>query len=812
MPGAPKAKATTAAKAKAAAGLSQAKSKAAAAKSNTKSRNKRAADDGDAGDDDSKVPRECPSADDQETINKYLGIVRGFQTMAVDAVDEAAFVQWTKDQLASLGEAKRDIAVKKKSLKRRKDNTEHLVQALDSCTEKITQYSDVIRKLSAGNAEGRQLFDSLTALSEVQFSRTIWLRAVRAAAFDCLKVAQWQEFFGEIHETCQEYAKDPNSDPDGMKFFLLLTTQLLQRLVKAAPGNSKTITSECLAYLKGFMDAMIQHSDKTVPEDTSPAQHKDTLLSIKAILDFSSAPSTVLASVEAVKDKPHFAAQALLLPQGKKILDAVVLNAHNKSAASEVMTAVDAADLTLSQSGLCSTVSAFSEGLRKCFTPEHGVLISKTLESLSVDNLKSVKGADRERYTRVTSQAKSAVFVSLMAHMKHELLPYIRQYGAALSNDLADMPTEPLLLENISCVMSLTDRATKTFAALVDGLKGFSKLMHDWSARFIAAAGEGDNATAAMSAQDAAAVKKDCRAKLNAIATEFSKLLDEQDKQLTAKGEEISPLPRELLTELKEASELLCSGVDSRLNAGVQTNAMDTLKQILEALSGFITNGQADFSTLQSMAEQCQLFSTVLDPEVGAAVQKGVEVVALLVACLQASTNMESAGDKDKDESAQTFIVATHKLESVSKAPDMTHLRTLNKIAGHVMAEEVLVQIAGKHEDLETTCAKLFAEMKDDCCARLVSAKIDEAALEIPDEILRMEKYADIQVEIVKKHFPMDKSKRISGQASTLDDTITYVQKCAGSLQIAVEKLADVAPAQTTYRSAIKWLPPCCDQ
>ena len=741
------------------------------------------------------------SPDDADMINMFMEKISSFQTMSVSSSEESVFAQWSKEIISSMSETKRDIAAKKKSLKRRKDESvTEVCNALESCSDKLGGYIDVVKKLANANVEGKLVYDAMVAMSDINFDQNIWMRAVRASAFDTLKVARWPDFFAEVWDMSHKHA------PDGNAFFVLLASQLLQRLVKALQTN-KPFTADTLAYLKGFVDCMVQHADKTVPEGMSLAEHQGILSSVRAVLDFASAPSTVLEAVTSLKDKAHFAAQALGLPQGKKVVEAAMANAEAKSTSCEAMKDVDAADIALTQSGLCVLQAAFSSGLGHCFTAEHGVFVSKTLAAVDPKGTKAfkgLKGADRERHMNVVSKARRAVTSVVVAHVHQELLPFVRQYNQALRGS-ADIPTDPLL-KDTSCLLSLSDRASDVHEEVVRCLKQISELLHDCSSKL---GRSEDGSQIDISAGDAAAIKKETLSKFQATTVAFSACVDSLLKGNDVTEQvDISAL-RNLEAELKEVSDTFIDGVDVRLQHGVSSTVTDAVNSILKVIPNLITDDvKVDFKTFRDDAEQCLLFSTVLPEEGGGqVVQRGIELLLLIANSVEALMVSKAKDESDKDKFATDakFISACAKLQSA----DMACLGQLNAFANATLSEQNLNAVIARQEELQKLSATLFDKVAARCREMFAKVTLQASETELAEEILKIEKFTDIVVDRVKHFFPMEMTKTIATQARFLEEGMAFTRECASAMDMDVARLLDLTAYEALYRDAIKWLLLC---
>ena len=738
------------------------------------------------------------SADDAEVISKFHETISRFQKMSAPSSEETVFIQWTKETVAAIQEAKKEVATKKKSLKRRKDDTSQLCKALEEISDTLAGYIDVIKKLVNANVEGQQLYDTMVAAEDLQFDQNIWMRAVRAAAFDVLKVARWPDFFQNVWEMSNRHARD------GKGFFVLLASQLLQRLLKALQTN-KPFTPESLAYVRGFVDALTQHPEKTLPADMELSEHQNILSSVRAVLDFASAPSTVIAAAASLKDKAHFAAQALLLPQGKKLVEAAVANAEAKSASSEAMKDVDTADAALTQSGLCALQAAMATaGLGHCFNADHGEFVSKTLATLdSKGSKKGLKGADRERHQNVMTKARFSVTVIIAAHVHQELLPYVHQYEQALKGN-ADIPTNPLLTDT-SCLLNLSDKAADVHADVVRGLKQLSELLHGCSFKFGRSAGDGETN---ITAGDAAAIKKDSSSKFKTITDAFSMFVENLVKNKAVCEQADISFLRGLDTELKDAAKTFNEGVDARLQHGVSNTVTEAVSSILKMIPDLIADDvKVDFQTFRTEAEQCLLFSTVLPEEgSGSVVHHGIQDALLFTNVVETYVACKKTGETEDSFDVQAkFISACAKLDDSG----MHKLSQMNDFANKVLCEDTVNALRARCADLQKSSKVMFDKVAALCQGMFEKVSLQPSALEMTDEVLKIEKYDDIMTERIKQLFPMELTKDIATQARFLEEGMTFARERANAMDMDVACLVNLTSHEALYRDAIKWLPLC---
>lgn len=114
----------------------------------------------------------------------------------------------------------------------------------------------------------------------------VWDISIFFAAWQVLKIAQWDAFFTETHQlVCKHLSEEPG-------FFTTLAQLLLGKLVRSV-NVTKAITADSVAFLKGFCEQLFQHHALT----GSGSVHEETLKSVAALVNFGSAPGLSVDSV-----------------------------------------------------------------------------------------------------------------------------------------------------------------------------------------------------------------------------------------------------------------------------------------------------------------------------------------------------------------------------------------------------------------------------------------------------------------------------------------------------------------------------------
>ena len=475
------------------------------------------------------------AGDDAEVTKKFEEQLETCRSLQVPSHDEAVFSKWGKEKMQSLSEVRNQIYQKKKSLKRRKEGSDDLGSVLEDMMNEISKISDLVKKLCTGNPEGRQLYQMLESMPDVSASSAVWLRAVRAIAFDDLKLLKWHEFFSDTYILCKRHADGQGANA----FFSLLASQLLQRLVKAVPV-SKGVNAETIANLNSFVVIMTDpdHVRKTQTDGMSDEDHDVVMADVRSVLDFSAPPAQVENAVQSLaSNTSHWAAVPFSLPQGVKVLDAARSNAKNKESISGILNTLNDVEESLRQSGLFSIDSVFTVGLQRCFTADHASMVSKCMKDLSPKLMKGLKGNDRDKLARVQKLAKSCVNCVICHHLVNELVPYLDALGTHIQEKKAFGTS---LLTESSCIMHIADGCGHGEEALLQKLKDFSDLMRALATRLC-----GDNA---VSEKEASSLASSWEAKSKAAIAAISSFMD----RLASAGDDHNNEVRHILPDLKD--------------------------------------------------------------------------------------------------------------------------------------------------------------------------------------------------------------------------------------------------------------------
>ncbi|CAE7426705.1 unnamed protein product, partial [Symbiodinium pilosum] len=157
-------KTSTAPKAAKAKSAAAPKAAAGAPKSKAANRNKKAESDRGSFAPPVKTPGKGDmTQDDEEASSKFRTLVDDFYMLdAASADDDASFASWAKAKIQNMQDLKNQITNKKKSLKRRSTNKDsELGPILDKYAAELTALMDFVRKLSNGNSEGLQLYNTV---------------------------------------------------------------------------------------------------------------------------------------------------------------------------------------------------------------------------------------------------------------------------------------------------------------------------------------------------------------------------------------------------------------------------------------------------------------------------------------------------------------------------------------------------------------------------------------------------------------------------------------------------------------------------
>lgn len=146
-----------------------------------------------------------------------------------------------------------------------------------------------------------------------------------------LKTGQWDHFFDELQPLCNKHL--PSS---GTEFFVMLMSQVVQRMLKASPATKGMKDPQEMQFLTSFFDQLLQH-EATVDQDTV-----EMVRHCKTVMDLTSVRSEVDGSLEALSSSDHWLAKAFHLDKGKKVLHLAKENAEKRATQSDVLDALAA--------------------------------------------------------------------------------------------------------------------------------------------------------------------------------------------------------------------------------------------------------------------------------------------------------------------------------------------------------------------------------------------------------------------------------------------------------------------------------------
>ena len=126
--------------------------------------------------------------EDATIIESYINQFKQLKHLDAPGSDDQTFGPWSRTRIAKLQELKTGLIAKKKSLKRRTTDASELNESLEEIQEKITDVMAFMKKLAAGNSEGRELYDDLLVRIQedldYQPSNGVWKRCIRGVAFE----------------------------------------------------------------------------------------------------------------------------------------------------------------------------------------------------------------------------------------------------------------------------------------------------------------------------------------------------------------------------------------------------------------------------------------------------------------------------------------------------------------------------------------------------------------------------------------------------------------------------------------------------
>ncbi|CAE7806511.1 unnamed protein product, partial [Symbiodinium necroappetens] len=729
-------------------------------------------------------------SDDQEVIDKYQLRLDELKVLDAASHDEAAFAKWTKEKLASLQELKQQIYVKKKSLKRRKDDSQQLSSALDGLMTDLTNVCDLLKKLSAGTTEGRQLVEMLEGMPDALAGPAIWMRAIRALAFANLKVMEWQSFFSDTYMLCHKHA---SVDPG---FFSLLTSQLLQRLIKAIPCG-KAVTADSIATVKAFMDELSAPNNmiKTISSGMDLDEHMGLISDLRTILDFSASPSSVEAAIARAKaHDSHWAAVAFALPQGKKVMDAAAVNAKNKGAAAGVLEKMERAENYLDKSGLCTVEAVFMVGMKDAFNAEHAKALSDALIELGpLKHQKVLKGADREKWCRILEKARGGVGMVIFACVANEILPYLERLRSSIQT--TEMLSEPML--EASCALCHLADSCHGEDVLVGKLKDLNEFLKELNRRLC---------------DEQPLVEKDAKTLTTAWASKSASTfacLTECANKLHTQGLDpeckLKECANTLAAEKDKVSRVLEDSLKGHLRDRSLTNVQECMLILRNAVLSAGEVRAESKENFDKKKEAVLLVSTVLGDE-GNAIRQGMDMSCMLLGCMMSydAVTHESDSADQRMTTVMEFLKNCKELSTVNYVSDLKEMNKsfpvspLSDTDYEAMNDIVKSMLARKDTEFEA----IVAYHKE----KLDAAYITDADTEIPDLFMSVECYSDIKAEAVTSGFGMDKTKELSAKAAELEQAISAVEKAATDMGMGVVELIDLSRYKCSYRSAIRWL------
>lgn len=150
-----------------------------------------------------------------------------------------------------------------------------------------------------------------------------------------LKTGAWDHFFGQTRELCSNHL----GGNAGREFFALLTSQLLQRMLKSGSSAKLVKDPKEMDFLCGFVKAM-----RALLQDCPTALGDDDSLLVSTnvghILDFGSTPQDIMNANNDLAKSEHWLAKAFCLDKGKKLMALAVENADKRSSQSNILESI----------------------------------------------------------------------------------------------------------------------------------------------------------------------------------------------------------------------------------------------------------------------------------------------------------------------------------------------------------------------------------------------------------------------------------------------------------------------------------------
>ena len=126
--------------------------------------------------------------EDSALVEGYIKQYKKLKALDAAGMDDQTFGPWSRSRIQKLQELRAGIKSKQKSLKRRTTDSTDLKKSLDEICDTVSDLITFIKKLAAGNIEGRETFDELSALvsndDEYMPSNEVWKRCIRGMAFE----------------------------------------------------------------------------------------------------------------------------------------------------------------------------------------------------------------------------------------------------------------------------------------------------------------------------------------------------------------------------------------------------------------------------------------------------------------------------------------------------------------------------------------------------------------------------------------------------------------------------------------------------
>ncbi|CAJ1423574.1 unnamed protein product [Effrenium voratum] len=733
---------------------------------------------------------EAMTHDDNLLIDSYEGQFSKLKLFNNVGSDDASFGVWAKARMTSLSDLK-GIQAKRKSLARRKGDLSHLKSCLDSLISRITTLSDFVKQLVSGTTEGRSVYETLVKLvdeEDLEPPPAMWQRCLRAYAFEDLKLAQWQSFFGETQRLCFHHL----GEADGRAYLVLLSSQLLQRLVKGHNGTK--ITVESLGFVKGFVDALHEHLDTITGTDDMrnppPAafRDEDAITAVQTMLDFTAPPGRVLDAckmfIKSSEYNDHWAIQAFNLDKGRKIVEAARENAKKREAQSTVLESIAAASASLHATYL--THEAGEEGWDfHVLTAECGHTIVKAHKAASGPGMKAVKGADKDLLLKLQADVQTATRSACVAFVSQALVPFLQDCDRALRNRSA-IPDAANLLTQASCVRQLQNVA---HTKLVDGLLKFT----DFFANFRVSLEKAETLAAEASQSELTAWQH-------------------QSAELLAKTATPASPIKELL---RAVFEDLSEPISRTLQGRVDSEASDHVEKCISFLNKSMTNVELsddDMICFVGHVEQLLRMSSVLCSR-GDAIRAGVCVVEATVRCNRYIGGFQpdalSLGvDKLSDQTSKA-IKSIKNLDKKTTQADLLGLLTSIKFNEGSLnftpfsfasqVNDTLLKLELKADDIVKAINRGLAEQ---------FSRHEDVDTSIPDDISGISEVQDAGKlkSFIQKTFQLQRTKDMADHACDLEALLDQVRDLSKKTGVACSDLCEFSKIESKWRSCLCWM------